>query len=67
VAGGRGEAVLNDGRHGPLHDRQRRSRFTPEFHDRIVDEAALRRRTPEAAEGFASFREKRRPRWYPEK
>ncbi len=40
---------------------------TPEFHDRIVDEAALRRRTPKAAEGFASFREKRRPRWYPEK
>ncbi len=41
--------------------------FTPEFHDRIVDEAALRRRTPEAAEGLASFREKRRPHWYPGK
>ncbi len=40
---------------------------TPEFHDRIVDEAALRRRTPEAAEGLASFREKRRLRWYPGK
>ena len=40
--------------------------FTPQFHDRIVDEAALRRRSPEAAEGLASYREKRRPRWYPE-
>jgi methylglutaconyl-CoA hydratase len=36
------------------------------FHDRIVDEAAARRRTQEAAEGLASFREKRKPRWYPE-
>ena len=38
--------------------------FTDEFHDRIVDEAAERRRSPEAAEGLASFREKRRPSWY---
>ena len=38
--------------------------FTVEFHDRIVEEAALRRRTAEAAEGLASFREKRPPHWY---
>src|SRR4051794_5280851 len=38
--------------------------FTAEFHDRLVAEAADRRRTPEAAEGLASFREKRKPRWY---
>jgi methylglutaconyl-CoA hydratase len=36
------------------------------FHNRIVDEAAARRRSPEAAEGLASFREKRKPAWYPE-
>jgi methylglutaconyl-CoA hydratase len=41
--------------------------FTTGFHDRIVAEAAARRRTPEAAEGLASFREKRKPRWYPER
>ncbi len=35
------------------------------FHDRIVDEAAARRRSAEAAEGLASFLDKRRPRWYP--
>src|SRR3954462_11964970 len=40
--------------------------FTGALHDRIVEEAAARRRTPEAAEGLASFREKRKPRWYPE-
>jgi len=39
--------------------------FTPEFHDRIVAEAAARRRSPEGAEGLASFREKRPPSWYP--
>ena len=39
--------------------------FTGAYHDRIVAEAARRRRTPEAAEGLASFREKRKPRWYP--
>ena len=39
--------------------------FTPEFHDRIVEEAATRRRSAEAAEGLASFREKRKPAWYP--
>jgi methylglutaconyl-CoA hydratase len=41
--------------------------FAAAFHDRIVEEAALRRRTPEAAEGLASFREKRNPSWYPGK
>ena len=40
--------------------------FDGAFHDRIVDEAARRRHTPEAAEGLASFREKRKPRWYPD-
>jgi methylglutaconyl-CoA hydratase len=35
------------------------------LHDRIVDEAAARRRTAEAQEGLASFREKRKPAWYP--
>ena len=40
--------------------------FTPEFHNRIVDEAALRRRSREAEEGLASFREKRPARWYPQ-
>ena len=39
--------------------------FAGVFHDRIIEEAALRRRTPEAAEGLASFREKRNPSWYP--
>ena len=39
--------------------------FSGEFHDRIVDEAASRRRSTEAAEGLASFKEKRPPRWYP--
>ncbi|HEX2150514.1 MAG TPA: enoyl-CoA hydratase-related protein [Stellaceae bacterium] len=41
--------------------------FARAFHDRIIEEAAARRRTPEAAEGLASFREKRNPRWYPER
>jgi methylglutaconyl-CoA hydratase len=39
--------------------------FTAEFRDRIVDEAAQRRFSSEAAEGLASFREKRPPHWYP--
>lgn len=39
--------------------------FAGAFHDRIVAEAAQRRRSAEAAEGLASFREKRPPRWYP--
>jgi methylglutaconyl-CoA hydratase len=39
--------------------------FSPQFHDRIVEEAAERRHSAEAAEGLASFREKRPPRWYP--
>jgi methylglutaconyl-CoA hydratase len=33
--------------------------------ERIVSEGAARRRSPEAAEGLASFTEKRRPGWYP--
>lgn len=40
---------------------------TAAFHERIVAEAAARRHAPEAAEGLASFREKRNPRWYPER
>jgi methylglutaconyl-CoA hydratase len=35
------------------------------LHDRLVEEAASRRRSAEAAEGLASFREKRPPGWYP--
>jgi len=38
--------------------------FTASFHDRIVDEAAARRRSAEAEEGLASFAEKRPPNWY---
>ena len=41
--------------------------FAGALHDRIVEEAAARRRTSEAAEGLASFREKRKPRWYPDR
>jgi methylglutaconyl-CoA hydratase len=37
------------------------------LHDRIVEEAASRRRSAEAGEGLASFREKRPPKWYPQK
>ncbi len=37
---------------------------TPGFRERIVTEAATRRRLPEAVEGLASFAEKRRPAWY---
>ena len=33
--------------------------------ERLAQEAAERRRSPEAAEGLASFFEKRKPRWYP--
>lgn len=40
--------------------------FEGAFRDRIVEEAASRRGSAEAAEGLASFREKRRPGWYPE-
>jgi methylglutaconyl-CoA hydratase len=39
---------------------------TPAFRERIVEEAAARRRLPEAAEGLSSFAEKRKPKWYPE-
>jgi methylglutaconyl-CoA hydratase len=39
---------------------------TPAFRHRIVEEAAARRRLPEAAEGLLSFAEKRKPNWYPE-
>lgn len=35
------------------------------FHERIVREAAARRYSAEAAEGLASFAEKRRPGWHP--
>ncbi len=35
------------------------------FRERIVSEAAARRCSSEAAEGLASFAEKRRPAWYP--
>jgi methylglutaconyl-CoA hydratase len=38
---------------------------TPAFRERIVGEAASRRQLPEAAEGLASFAEKRMPAWYP--
>jgi methylglutaconyl-CoA hydratase len=38
---------------------------TPGFRERIANEAAARRRLPKAAEGLASFAEKRRPKWYP--
>ncbi len=37
---------------------------TPAFRERVVNEAAGRRRLPEAAEGTASFAEKRRPAWH---
>ena len=40
--------------------------FAGDFHDRIVTEAAGRRRSLEAEEGLASFAEKRKPRWYPQ-
>ena len=39
---------------------------SPGFRERIINEAAGRRRLPEAAEGTASFAEKRRPNWYPD-
>ncbi len=39
---------------------------TPGFRERIINEAAGRRRLPEAAEGTVSFAEKRRPSWYPD-
>jgi methylglutaconyl-CoA hydratase len=35
------------------------------FRERIISDAAARRCSPEAAEGLASFAEKRRPGWYP--
>ena len=38
---------------------------TPGFRDRLASEGAARRRLPEAAEGLASFAEKRPPAWYP--
>jgi len=36
------------------------------FRDRIVGEAAERRRSAEAQEGLLSFAERRRPKWYPQ-
>src|SRR3954466_8162947 len=41
--------------------------FTAGFRDRIVAEATGRRRSDEATEGLASFREKRNPGWYPKR
>ena len=38
---------------------------TAAFRERIVTEAANRRRLAEAAEGLLSFAEKRSPGWYP--
>ena len=37
----------------------------PEVLERLAQEAAERRRSEEAAEGLASFFEKRKPNWYP--
>ena len=37
----------------------------PEALERLAQEAAERRRSAEAAEGLASFFEKRKPNWYP--
>lgn len=37
----------------------------PQFLDELAREAATRRHLPEAAEGLASFGDKRLPRWYP--
>ena len=47
------ESVLHDGE--------------PHFADALAQEGASRRLMPEAAEGLASFVEKRLPRWYPGK
>jgi methylglutaconyl-CoA hydratase len=44
-----------------LHDGE------PHFSDALAREAAARRLMPEAAEGLASFAEKRSPHWYPRK
>jgi methylglutaconyl-CoA hydratase len=44
-----------------LHDGE------PHFSDALAEEAASRRLLPEAAEGLASFAEKRLPSWYPQK
>lgn len=44
-----------------LHDGE------PHFNDALAQEGATRRLMPEAAEGLASFAEKRLPAWYPVK
>ena len=44
-----------------LHDGE------PHFSDALAEEGASRRLLPEAAEGLASFAEKRLPNWYPHK
>src|SRR5260370_36641266 len=44
-----------------LHDGE------PHFNDALAEESASRRLMPEAAEGLASFAEKRLPSWYPQK
>lgn len=38
---------------------------SPQTFDRLVEQHAQKRQSAEAAEGFASFREKRSPAWYP--
>jgi len=38
----------------------------PEAREALAREGAARRHAPEAAEGLASFAEKRPPRWYPQ-
>src|SRR5438445_5393290 len=44
-----------------LHDGE------PHFSDALAEEGASRRLLPEAAEGLASFAEKRLPNWYPQR
>ena len=44
-----------------LHDGE------PHFSDALAQEGAARRLMPEAAEGLASFADKRLPAWYPAK
>ncbi len=46
---------------------QANANLTSQSFARLVEQHALRRQSDEAAEGFASFREKRSARWYPGK
>jgi methylglutaconyl-CoA hydratase len=41
------------------------SKISPETFDRLITQHAAKRRSEEAAEGLASFAEKRAARWYP--